>query len=75
MVRCSPIVLPLSKQARLTRLHKEAVYKAGPQVLHLPLARVAPGAAPATLALSVSALLDDLVPVLESGTEAVASEQ
>ena len=60
LARCSPVVLPLSRQTRLARLHKHATYRQGPQQLVLPLwtGRDAPD-----LATQLADLLLDLVPV------------
>ena len=55
--RCSPVELPLSRQARLARLHPEALLKEGTRQLHLPLGTDDPVA-------ELTGLLEDLVPVL-----------
>jgi transcription-repair coupling factor (superfamily II helicase) len=55
--RCSPVELPLSRQARLARLHPEALLKEGTRQLHLPLDTDDPVA-------ELTGLLEDLVPVL-----------
>ncbi len=73
MARCAPVSLPLSRQTRLSRLHREAVYKPGPRQLHLPLARVPAGAPGGSLADALAGMLDDLVPVLEPSDPPVAS--
>ena len=55
--RCSPVELPLSRQARLARLHPGALVKEGARQLHLPLGTDDPVA-------ELTGLLEDLVPVL-----------
>jgi len=60
IARCSPVVLPLSRQTRLTRLHREARYKEAQQQVHLPLRKPREG----NLAGLLVELLEDLVPPL-----------
>jgi transcription-repair coupling factor (superfamily II helicase) len=55
MARCSPVVLPLSRQTRLGRLYKDARYKEGPRQLLLPLRK-------GDLTASLTLMLEDLVP-------------
>jgi transcription-repair coupling factor (superfamily II helicase) len=55
MARCSPVVLPLSRQTRLGRLHRDARYKEGPRQLLLPLRK-------GDMAATLTGMLEDLVP-------------
>ena len=65
LARCAPVVLPLSRQTRLARLHSDARYKEGPRQLLLPVGRNDPAGA-------LTQLLEDLVPV---AVEAVPTDQ
>ena len=65
LARCAPVVLPLSRQTRLARLHGDARYKEGPRQLLLPVGRDDPAGA-------LTQLLEDLVPV---AVEAVPTDQ
>jgi transcription-repair coupling factor (superfamily II helicase) len=55
MARCSPVVLPLSRQTRLGRLHRDARYKEGPRQLLLPLRK-------GDMTGALTGMLEDLVP-------------
>ncbi len=70
LARCSPVVLPLSRQTRLERLHRHALYKQGPRQLQLPLRT---GSGDPDLATQLSELLVDLVPVAHPVGGPVAS--
>ena len=59
LARCSPVVLPLSRQTRLGRLHRGARYKEGPRQLLLPLGK-------GDMAGVLSRMLEDLVPTTEA---------
>ena len=59
IARCSPVVLPLSRQTRLIRLHQDARYKEAQKQLHLPLKNPSEE----DLASQLLWLLEDLVPV------------
>jgi transcription-repair coupling factor (superfamily II helicase) len=59
LARCSPVVLPLSRQTRLGRLHRGARYKEGPRQLLLPLGK-------GDMAGVLSRMLEDLVPTAEA---------
>ena len=59
IARCSPVVLPLSRQTRLSRLHQDARYKEAQKQLHLPLKKLSEE----DLARQLLWLLEDLVPV------------
>ena len=59
IARCSPVVLPLSRQTRLARLHRDARYKEAQQQVHLPLKAPRGG----DLAAALLEMLEDLVPV------------
>ena len=59
LARCSPVVLPLSRQTRLGRLHRDARYKEGPRQLLLPLGK-------GDMAGVLSRMLEDLVPTAEA---------
>ena len=59
IARCSPVVLPLSRQTRLTRLHRDARYKEAQKQVHLPLKKPSEE----DLASQLLELLRDLVPV------------
>ena len=59
IARCSPVVLPLSRQTRLIRLHQDARYKEAQKQLHLPLKKLSEE----DLARQLLWLLEDLVPV------------
>ena len=59
IARCSPVVLPLSRQTRLTRLHRDARYKEAQKQVHLPLKK----SSEEDLASQLLELLQDLVPV------------
>ncbi len=58
IARCSPVVLPLSRQTRLARLYKGSRYKEEQRQLLLPL-RTGGGV---DLADTIGGMLDDLVP-------------
>ena len=70
LARCSPVVLPLSRQTRLERLHRHALYKQGSRQLQLPLRT---GSGDPDLATQLSELLVDLVPVAHPVGGPVAS--
>jgi transcription-repair coupling factor (superfamily II helicase) len=70
LARCSPVDLPLSRQTRVARLHRHALYKQGPRQLHLPLHT---GTDVPDLATQLSELLVDLVPVTQPIDGPVAS--
>ena len=55
LARCSPVVLPLSRQTRLGRLHRDARYKEGPRQLLLPLRK-------GDMTAALTGMLEDLVP-------------
>ena len=57
VARCSPVVLPLSRQARLNRLYKGARYKEEKRQLLLPLRTEQDR----NLADALSSMLEDLV--------------
>ena len=59
LARCSPVVLPLRRQTRLGRLHRDARYKEGPRQLLLPLGK-------GDMAGVLSRMLEDLVPTAEA---------
>ncbi|MDG2427404.1 MAG: transcription-repair coupling factor [Acidimicrobiales bacterium] len=61
IARCTPVVLPLSRQTRLTRLHRDSRYKEAQQQVLLPLKKTRSG----DLAESLTELLEDLVPALD----------
>ena len=64
MARCSPVVLPLSRQTRLGRLHRDARYKEGPRQLLLPLRK-------GDMTAALTGMLEDLVPTSDDvGTPA-----
>ena len=63
LARCAPVVLPLSRQTRLARLHGDARYKEGPRQLLLPVGRDDPAGA-------LTHLLEDLVPVAAAAVPA-----
>ena len=56
LARCSPVLLPLSKQTRLERLHPEAYLKESSAELQIPIPEKNPAEA-------LSNYLKDLVPV------------
>ncbi len=56
VARCSPVILPLSRQTRLTRLYPHAVYKEGSRQLILPVDG-------ANLIGDLTAMIEDLIPV------------
>ena len=58
IARCAPVVLPLSRQARLARLYKGSRYKEEQRQLLLPL-KTGDGV---DLAVSIGEMLNDLVP-------------
>jgi len=58
IARCSPVVLPLSRQTRLSRLYKGSRYKEEQRQLLLPLKT----GAGVDLAAALGGMLDDLVP-------------
>ena len=57
VARCSPVVLPLSRQTRLARLHRNAVYKEGPGQLILPVDGD-------DLVGDLVSMIEDLIPVV-----------
>ena len=58
VARCSPVDLPLSRQTRLARLYRHAVYKQGPRHLLLPIGE-------GDLMAQLASMLDDLVPLAD----------
>ncbi|MBV14296.1 MAG: transcription-repair coupling factor [Acidimicrobiales bacterium] len=60
VARCSPVVLPLSRQTRLARLHHHAVYKEGSRQLILPVDGD-------DLVGDLVSMIEDLIPV-EAGS-------
>ena len=63
VARCSPVVLPLSRQTRLTRLYRDARYKEAQQQVFLPLKKPREG----NLAGSLTEILEDVVPPIDVG--------
>tara|TARA_B100002003_G_scaffold159559_1_gene148073 strand:- start:5075 stop:6700 length:1626 start_codon:yes stop_codon:yes gene_type:complete len=60
VARCSPVVLPLSRQTRLARLHRHAIYKEGSRQLILPVDGD-------DLVADLMSMIEDLIPV-EAGS-------
>ena len=73
MARCSPVSLPLSRQARLKRLHKDAIYKTDQKVLLLPVSSNSDRKHSDELAVNVFKMLEDLVPMVDSSNSPIAS--
>ena len=73
VARCSPVSLPLSRQARLKRLHKDAIYKADQKVLLLPVSSNSDRKHSDELAVNVFKMLEDLVPMVDSSNSPIAS--
>ncbi len=63
IARCAPVVLPLSRQARLARLYRDARYKEEQQQVFLPLKKPSSG----DLASVLTEILEDVVPLFEAG--------
>lgn len=64
LARCAPVVLPLSRQARLVRLYKGAKYKESQHQLLLPLSSTKPASsAGEDMASALIAMIEDLVPL------------
>ena len=62
IARCSPVDLPLSRQARLQRLFEGSIYKTDQKVLHLPIPQPLDEGIPGELAVKLSEMLKDIVP-------------
>lgn len=73
VARCSPVSLPLSRQARLKRLHKDAIYKTDQKVLLLPVSSNSDRKHSDELAVNVFKMLEDLVPMVDSSNSPIAS--
>ena len=64
LARCAPVLLPLSRQARLVRLYKGAKYKESQHQLLLPLSSTKPASsAGEDMASALIAMIEDLVPL------------
>ena len=63
IARCSPVVLPLSRQTRLARKYRDARYKEAQQQVFLPLKKPREG----NLAGSLTEILEDVVPPIDVG--------
>jgi hypothetical protein len=61
IARCSPVVLPLSRQTRLARLYRDARYKEEQKQIFLPLKKPRSG----DLASVLTEILEDVVPLSE----------
>jgi transcription-repair coupling factor (superfamily II helicase) len=73
VARCSPVDLPLSRQARLQRLFEGSIYKTDQKVLHLPIPQPLDEGAPGELAIKLSEMLKDLVPTADSADSPITS--
>ncbi len=62
VARCSPVVLPLSRQTRLARLYRYAIYKEGPRQLILPVDGD-------DLVGDLATMIEDLIPVAAGSVE------
>ncbi len=73
VARCSPVDLPLSRQARLQRLFEGSIYKTDQKVLHLPIPQPLDEGAPGELAIKLSEMLKDLVPTADLADSPITS--
>ena len=73
IARCSPINLPLSRQARLQRLFEGSIYKTDQKVLHLPIPKPLDEGIPGELAVKLSEMLKDLVPAADLADSPITS--
>ncbi|HJP16503.1 MAG TPA: TRCF domain-containing protein, partial [Acidimicrobiales bacterium] len=73
MARCSPVDLPLSRQARLQRLFKESIYKSEQKILHLPMPELSDEGLPGELAVKLLEMLKDLVPAADLSDSPITS--
>ena len=73
IARCSPINLPLSRQARLQRLFEGSIYKTDQKVLHLPIPKPLNEGIPGELAVKLSEMLKDLVPAADLADSPITS--
>jgi transcription-repair coupling factor (superfamily II helicase) len=73
VARCSPVDLPLSRQARLQRLFEESIYKTDQKVLHLPIPQPLDEETPGELAIKLSEMLKDLVPAADLADSPITS--
>ncbi len=70
IARCTPVVLPLSRQTRLARLYRDSRYKEASQQVFLPLKKPPKG----DLAGVLIELLEDIVPVSEEAVAAAVGQ-
>ena len=73
VARCSPVDLPLSRQARLQRLFEGSIYKTDQKVLHLPMPQPLDEGVPGELAIKLSEMLKDLVPTADLADSPITS--
>ena len=73
VARCSPVDLPLSRQARLQRLFEGSIYKTDQKVLHLPIPQPLDEETPGELAIKLSEMLKDLVPTADLADSPITS--
>jgi len=73
IARCSPINLPLSRQARLQRLFEGSIYKTDQKVLDLPIPKPLDEGIPGELAVKLSEMLKDLVPAADLADSPITS--
>ena len=73
IARCSPVDLPLSRQARLQRLFEGSIYKTDQKVLHLPIPQPLDEETPGELAIKLSEMLKDLVPAADLADSPITS--